>query len=185
MSHEIHKPDVKEDRKDQPQDLSEKEADFRAAIADKPRSLHFHRRLAVNLRRQKRYKEALEEIEICTSLAPEKVIYVSMKANLLSRMSRYDEAARAADLALDSNPGKVDLYLLSARMRLANLQPVKAQKKIDSAMEHNPDERQLIRMKMIQRKINGMSRRAERKPMEWLSRRLNQRIANVAAEKQS
>lgn len=164
-------------------DLQQKEQALRDALVKHPQSAGLSFRLAVLLRRQERYAEALDMAEACMAIQPGNVQFLRLRIRMLLLLGRLGEAENAVNQALRQNPDSAEVYLLSALVHLENMRPGEAHKAIDGAMQRGPGIEQLQRMKTLQRRINALLRKAENQPVDWLVGKFNRRIARVAEER--
>jgi Flp pilus assembly protein TadD len=160
------------------------EAAFRAAAELNPRGAMARGKVAQCLMRQGRTGEAVALLDSCIELAPNNIRFRQMHAAALAEMGKTRAAVMAAREVIERAPESVDARLLAVRMHLADLQPGRAQHELDAAMTLDPNRRQIRGMKQLQLRIGRMTRQADRKPLHWLHRRFNRRIANVKGEQE-
>ena len=110
--------------------------------------------------------------------------FLRLRIRMLLRLGRLGEAENTLRQALQETPDSAELHLLSALVHLENMHPGEAHKAIDAAMQCAPEIEQLQRMKMLQRRINAMLRKAEKQPVDWLVGKFNRRIARAAEERE-
>ena len=160
------------------------EVQVRARIEQNPRAVQPRARLAVHCWRSGALPEAVKWIDSCLVLDPANVNFYRVRANVFADMKHSAKAVKTAMKAIKIAPESVMARLLTVRMLLADLQPARAQKVLDSTLALDPDHQQLRQMKSLQAQILNMTRQSEHDPINWLSRKLEKRLSNVAGEDQ-
>jgi tetratricopeptide (TPR) repeat protein len=160
----------------------EEEAQVRQAIERKPDAPLPRARLALHCWRRGDLAEALEWIDSCLEIDPGQVDYYRIRANIQVDMRQSAKAVETAQRAIGVLPESVMAHLLTTRMLLADLHPARAQSMLDKALKLNPDCQHLELMKALQSQIVQMTRQAEHDPVNWLKRKLQKRLENVAVE---
>jgi predicted Zn-dependent protease len=160
-----------------------RESELRKIVSTHPGKAAGYYQLAVFLKRNGRQAEALTVLDECIQISAAHPRMIKLRANLLLNIGQKSEASKWAMKGVIRHQGNLALRLTAARMLLENLAPEQAQEQIDAAMELDPGPRKLRSMKRLQKRINALSRHSSQRPLNWFTRRLNQRIANVAEEK--
>jgi len=168
-------------RENQP--LAERqESKLRALAERQPDASQPRIRLALHCWRMGELAEALEWADRSLALDPQNLNAYRIRANILSDMRQTGKAVETALRARKMAPLSLAAHALSVRMLLADLQPAKAQEALDAALKLDLDTQELQQLKVLQRKILAASQQAERKPLDWATRKFNRRLANVASE---
>lgn len=139
-------------------------------------------RLARHYWLRREFNEALVWVDSSLQLDPENISAYRIRANVLVGLQQTAKAVKTALEAVQVAPASITARLLAVRMMLANLQLEQAQEMLDLALELDPDPQQLQQLKSLQQQILATSRQAEQKPLDWITRRFNRRLANVKSE---
>lgn len=126
--------------------------------------------------------EALVWVDRGLQLEPENINAYRIRANVLVGLKQTARATQTARDALQVAPRSVPAHILLVRMLLADLQPRAAQEMLDATLQLDPDPEQLQQLKHLQQQILSTSRQAETNPLDWMTRKFNRRLANVAGE---
>jgi len=165
------------------QRLTEQEvARVRAMAERKPNAGQPRLRLARHYWLEGELEEALVWADRGLALEPENINAYRVRANILVGMRQTTKAVETALRARAVAPQSIPAHLLVLRMMLADLQPNKAQEMLDATLELDPSSQQLQQLKSLQQQILATSRQAELRPLDWITRKFNRRLANVANE---
>ena len=99
-----------------------------------------HYRLAVTLRDQGRYDDALEEINAAVDERPSYAPWHVTRGSILRHLEKYDAALRAFDRAIALAPKNGRAYGLAGAVCLRKNEPQKAVGYLRKAVELEPDE---------------------------------------------
>lgn len=160
----------------------QQETDFRSAAERKPEASQPRARLALHCWRKGELAEALDWADRCLELDSLNIDFYRLKANILADMQQTAKAVEIAMRARLAVPQSIPAHILTVRMLLLDLQPAKAQQALDAALLLAPDSQQLEHLKSLQLQILAASRQANHDPLKWLTRKFNNRRANVAGE---
>jgi len=158
------------------------EAHARALAQRRPDASQPRLRLALHCWRKGELAEALEWADRALALDPQNINAYRIRAIILSGMRQTAKAVETALRARAMAPQSVPAHLLTVRMLLEDLQTGKAQEALEAALELEPDTQDLQQLKVLQQQILAASRQAEQKPLDWITRKFNRRLANVAGE---
>jgi len=160
----------------------QEEARVRAMAERKPDAGRPRLRLARHYWLKGELEEALVWADRGLALEPGNINAYRIRANVLVGLRQTSKAVETALQARAVAPQSIAAHLLVVRMMLADLQPRKAQEMLDATLELDPSSQQLQQLKSLQQQILATSRQAELQPLDWIMRKFNRRLANVASE---
>jgi len=160
----------------------QEEARLRATAESKPKAGQPRLRLARHYWLKGELEEALVWTGALLALEPGNINASRIRAKVLVAMKQTGKAVSTALHACAVAPQSVPAHLLAVRMMLEDLQPRKAQEILDQILELDPGTQHLQQLKSLQHQILAVSNQAERRPLNWITRKFNRRRANVAAE---
>jgi len=171
-------------KRDQQLLSEQQEEHFRNLAEKRPGASRPRLRLALHCWRKGELAEALTWVDSGLRLDPQNINAYRIRANILVDLRQTVKAVETARQALDANPKSMLAHILTVRMLLADLQPGKAQEVLDSALDLEPGEQQLRHLKSLQLQILSVAKQADQNPLNWLTRKYNRRLANVAGEEE-
>jgi tetratricopeptide (TPR) repeat protein len=124
--------------------------------------------------------EALLWADRGLALEPGNINAYRIRAHILLGLKQTRKAVETANTARAKAPQSVPAHLLTVRMLLADLQPGKAQKILDAILDLEPNSNQLQQLKSLQQQVHVVSRQVEQRPLDWIVRKFNRRLADVA-----
>lgn len=160
----------------------QEEARLHAMAESKPMAGQPRLRLARHYWLKGELEEALVWTDGVLALEPGNINASRIRAKVLVAMKQTGKAVETALHACAQTPQSIPAHLLAVRMMLADLQPRKAQEMLDLTLELDPGTQHLQQLKSLQQQILAVSNQAERRPLDWITRKFNRRLANVAAE---
>ena len=160
----------------------QQEAKVRALAERRTDASQPRMRLAMHCWQKGELAEALDWADQCLALDPQNISAYRIRANILSGMRHTGKAVETALRAREMAPQSVSAHVLAVRMLLGDLQTARAQEVLDETLALPLDAQELRQLKLLQKQILAAARQAERNPFDWVARKFNRRVGNVAGE---